>query len=265
MRHLLLGFVLSSCCFLFSETLVRAAENETQGALIVVGGGGLPNSILDRFVELGGGKEMRVVVIPTASAEPSADEELIARWKKRGAQEVHVLHTTDPKEANSETFVAPLKKATAVWIGGGQQSRLAEAYTGTAVERELIALVARGGVVGGTSAGAAIQSHVMIASGNPDPTIKQGLDLVPDAIIDQHFLKRNRMNRLLTAVSQHPKRYGIGIDEATAIEVQGRRCRVLGESFVVVVQAQPEGKMPNIQTFNKEETFTLTPIESASQ
>lgn len=265
MRYLLLGFVLSIGCFSSTETFVHAAEKETSGALIVVGGGGLPRSISERFVELGGGKETRLVIIPTASSKPKPDNELAATWKKLGVEKITVLHTTDREVADTEAFAAPLKEATAVWIGGGQQHRLAAAYEGTAVERELIALVARGGVVGGTSAGAAIQSHVMISGGNPDPTIKQGFDLVPDAIIDQHFLKRNRMNRLLTAVSQHPKRYGIGIDEATAIEVKGRQCRVLGDSFVVVVEAQPEGKMPNIRTFNKEESFTLSPIESAAQ
>ena len=104
----------------------------------------------------------------------------------------------------------------------------------------------------------------MIASGNPIPEIKQGFDLVPDAIIDQHFLKRNRINRLLTAVSQHPERCGVGIDEATAIEVNGRECHVLGDSFVIVVQAQTNGKMPNIQTFKQGEKFSLGPMETVA-
>ncbi|WP_158545551.1 cyanophycinase [Bremerella cremea] len=257
MRYLLLGLILGS----FIVTNTHAAESEQSGALIVVGGGGLPESIVKRFVELGGGQEMRVVVIPTASSLPVDEEKIASLWQKRGAKEVHVLHTTDREVANSAEFIAPLKEATAVWIGGGSQSRLAEAYAGTAVEKELIALVQRGGVVGGTSAGAAIQSQVMIASGRTEPEIKTGLNLVPDAIIDQHFLKRNRMNRLLSAIDQYPHLYGIGIDEATAIEVQGRECRVLGNSFVVVVQDQGAGKMPNIRTFNQGESFELTPIE----
>lgn len=261
MRYLLLALILGFSLL----PVAHAAEDERSGALIVVGGGGLPESIVERFMELGGGQEMKLVVIPTASSQPSPDAEQIDRWKKRGAKEVHLLHTTDREVANSAAFVAPLKEATAVWIGGGSQSRLAEAYVGTAVEQELIALVQRGGVVGGTSAGAAIQSQVMIASGRTEPEMKTGLDLVPDAIIDQHFLKRNRMNRLLAAVDQYPHLYGIGIDEATAIEVQGRKCRVLGNSFVVVVQDQGADKMPNIRTFNSQESFTLTPLESSKK
>lgn len=264
MRPILVIFAWTLCCSSFVPMDVRAAENMRPGTLIVVGGGGLPDAISNRFVELGGGKESRLVIIPTAADNPKPDDELAAMWKKRGIQEIAILHTTDREVADSATFVAPLKEATAVWIGGGQQSRLAAAYQGTAVERELIAFLERGGVIGGTSAGAAIQSQVMIASGNPIPEIKQGFDLVPDAIIDQHFLKRNRINRLLTAVSQHPERCGVGIDEATAIEVNGRECRVLGDSFVIVVQAQTDGKMPNIQTFKQGEKFSLAPMETVA-
>ena len=254
------GCLLSLLFVLISFASLQA--DEKQGALIVVGGGGLPSSINDRFLELGGGKETRLVVIPTASSKPDSDEEMINRWKKRGAAEVRVLHTMDRDVANSEAFVAPLKEATAVWIGGGSQSRLSEAYQGTAVEKELIALVARGGVVAGTSAGAAIQTKVMIAHSNPIPVIKTGLDLLPGAIVDQHFLARNRMNRLLYAIQEYPKLVGVGIDEATAIEAHGEECRVLGNSFVVVVRNQGPGQWPNIRTYNKGESFSLAP-ESA--
>ncbi|PQO46405.1 cyanophycinase [Blastopirellula marina] len=258
-----IGFLLSLVFVLISFTSLRAEEKP--GALIVVGGGGLPKSITERFLELGGGKETRLVVIPTASSKPDSDEVLISRWKKRGAAEVTVLHTTDREVANSEAFVVPLKDATAVWIGGGSQSRLSDAYQGTAVEKELIALVARGGVVAGTSAGAAIQTKVMIAHSNPVPVIATGLDLLPGAIVDQHFLARNRMNRLLNAVQQHPTLVGIGIDEATAIEVHGQECRVLGNSFVVVVRSEGAGKWPNIQSYNKGESFSLAPESEESQ
>jgi cyanophycinase len=134
--------------------------NGIRGALVICGGGSLPDAVRDRFIELAGGKESRLVVIPTASetaeatiADPTRQERLLAPWKLKGAAEVQLLHTRSKEKANEDAFVEPLKKATGVWFGGGDQSKIAEAYLGTAVEREIVALLTRGGVVGGTSAG----------------------------------------------------------------------------------------------------------------
>lgn len=166
-----------------------------RGSLVIVGGGEQPDAVNEKFVELAGGKEARIVVIPTASdsaneviADPERAAKLAEFWKAHGAAEVQVLHTRSKEKANEDAFVEPLKKATGVWFGGGDQTKIAEAYLGTAVERELLAAVARGGVVGGTSAGAAIQSKVMIAGGQTEPRMATGFDLLPGAIIDQHFL-----------------------------------------------------------------------------
>jgi len=155
---------------------------------------------------------------------------------------VQALHTRSKDEANQDEFVAQLKSATAVWFGGGDQSKIADAYLGTAVEREIHALLARGGVVGGTSAGAAIQSKVMIAGGTTEPRLATGLDLLPGAIIDQHFLARNRRGRLVSAVTQHPECVGYGIDERTALVVRGRQLQVLGDGTVTVILAACEGR-----------------------
>jgi len=252
------------CLLVMATASFALAEEPPAGSLIVVGGGGLPEQVLSRFLELAGQSEARVVVIPTASSKPSSDEELIERWKQRGVADIQVLHTTDKDEANRDSFVASLKEATAVWIGGGSQSRLSAAYVGTQVEKELKALVERGGVVGGTSAGAAIQSPVMIARRSPVPEMGQGLDLLPGVIIDQHFLARNRMNRLLHAVGKHPDQIGIGIDEATAIEVHGRTCRVLGKSTVTVVLGTGQHKPLDIRTYQNGEAFEIPQIESDS-
>ena len=184
-------------------------------------------------------------------------EASLRRWKEHGVKDVTFLHTRDRKTADSEDFIKPLQRATAVWIGGGSQSNLADAYANTAVEREIKAVIERGGVVGGTSAGAAIQSHVMIASGKSVPKMREGFDLLPHAIIDQHFLKRNRMNRLLSAVQKHPECIGVGIDEATAIEVHGQECKVLGSSYVTVVFRLKESGPLDVQTFEAGETFSL--------
>ncbi len=220
-----------------------------RGSLVIVGGGEIPDAVRARFVELAGGKEARIVVIPTASqtaeatlADAERRERLLESWKTAGAADVQALHTRSKDEANQDEFVAPLKAATAVWFGGGDQSKIADAYLGTAVEREIHALLARGGVAGGTSAGAAIQSNVMIAGGQSEPRMASGLDLLPGAIIDQHFLARNRRGRLVAAVTQHPECVGYGIDESTALVVRGRQLHVLGDGTVTVILAACEGR-----------------------
>jgi cyanophycinase len=215
-----------------------------RGSLVICGGGRLGDSIINRFMELAGGREARLVVIPTASnrADKADDESILGSWRKRSPQRLTVLHTRDRELANRLEFVAPLQDATAVWISGGSQSLLAEAYVGTRVEKELYALLERNGVVGGTSAGAAIMSRTMIASGNPDPVIKKGLGLLPRAVIDQHFLVRKRQPRSIKAVTQHPDHFGVGIDESTAVEVSGNKMRVLGDSVVTITLAASESE-----------------------
>jgi cyanophycinase len=222
---------------------VRIDPDGVPGTRILAGGGKLPDAIYQRFLELCGGPERAdIVLIPTASGtadEPDAAAATAKRW-----QEAHpgyrfaVLHTRDRQLADSDGFVAPLRRATGVWLGGGTQKRLADAYLGTAVERELAALLARGGVVGGTSAGTAIQTRTMIQEGRDPPVLAQGFDCVPFAISDQHFLARQRLPRLVAALTAAPGHFGIGVDEGTALEVRGRTMAVLGNSKVVLVLAK---------------------------
>jgi cyanophycinase len=212
---------------------VRIEPAGIKGSLLICGGGLLPDEIIERFLELAGGEEAHIVVIPTASRK--ADTESAAPpWKEDAVASVHVLHTRRQEQANEESFVEPLKRATGVWFGGGQQSRIADAYLGTAVERELYEVLERGGVVAGTSAGAAIQSKQMITGGKSKAKLGTGFDLLPGSVIDQHFLRRERKQRLLGVLRQHPGLVGFGVDEGTALEVRGRRLRVLGESTVTV-------------------------------
>jgi cyanophycinase len=225
------------------------------GALVIHGGGELPDAVRDKFLSLAGDREAHIVVIPTASS--GADLESAAAlepWKSRGVTDVRLLHTRSKDEANSDAFIAPLKEATAVWIGGGDQAKLAEAYLGTAVERELAALLARGGVIGGTSAGAAIQCKTMIAGGQAEPKMGTGFDLLPGAIIDQHFKARNRQDRLRKALLAHPGHVGFGVDEGTSLVVRGRRLEVFGNAAVSVFLA-PSASRPARE-------FELKPRES---
>ncbi len=209
----------------------------------------MPDTIRDRFLDLAGGKKGKLVVIPTASewADQTRTYRSYAYWKRQGLESVDMLHTLDPKQANDPAFVKPLTEATAAWLGGGDQSRLAGAYRGTAVERELRRLLERGGVVGGTSAGASVMSAVMITGGNPQARVGTGFGLLPDVVIDQHFENRKRQQRLLGVLSQHPRCLGLGIDEQTAVVVHGHSFTVVGNANVVVCMPPLGDDPPSLQ------------------
>ncbi|MEO1524511.1 MAG: cyanophycinase [Planctomycetota bacterium] len=202
--------------------------------LVIAGGGRLPDVIYERFLELAG-DQPRLVLIPTASSEIDSLG-LIELWKRRGFRDVHVLHTRDRSRANEAAFVAPLDEATAVWFGGGSQSKIADAYRGTLVETALMKVLRRGGVIGGSSAGAAVQSQIMIAGGRTEPELTLGLGFLRECIIDQHFLERDRIRRSIAAVKAHPEKIGIGIDEGTALIVVDDQATVLGRSFVLRIE-----------------------------
>jgi cyanophycinase len=200
---------------------------------------------LDRFLVLAGGPAASFVVIPTADAANSFDANCKAAkiLKAAGATNVALLHTRSREEANSEAFVKPLRQARGVWIGGGRQWRLADAYLDTLTERELRALLDRGGVIGGTSAGASIQASYLVR-GAPEgnrimmsPGHERGFGFLPDSAIDQHVLARKREADLATVIQAHPDLLGIGVDEGTAIIVQGERFEVIGKSRVIVYGA----------------------------
>jgi cyanophycinase len=202
---------------------------------LFVGGGALQEPMYNEFLKLTG-PDAKLVVIPTASKSDIDEEEIQKLWQSRGFQEISILHTNDREVASSAEFSLPLKTATAVWFNGGSQHRIADAYIGTTVEKELYRLLQRGGVIGGSSAGAAIQSRVMISGGDKQPEISTGLELLPGAIIDQHFLKRNRLSRLTEAIKTHPELIGLGIDEGTAIVVCDNEYRIVGNSYVLRVE-----------------------------
>ncbi len=205
------------------------------GKLVIVGGGDTPDEVRTRFVELAGGKDARIVVIPTASdlADSADSENRLDVWRDMEVADVTVLHTRSREVANDPEFVKPLEEATGVWFTGGKQSRVMEAYHGTQAETAIRAVFEKGGVIGGTSAGAAIMSAVMILRGNPEVEVGEGFGFLPGTVIDQHFLKRNRQNRLINVVSTYPDLIGLGIDEDTAVIVEGQRLSVVGDSQVV--------------------------------
>ena len=216
------------------------------GALVIAGGGKLPDSVRAEFVKLAGGAaKARIVVIPTASEDADKPEEAASftkAWRDLKPLGVELLHTRDRTVADTEAFVGPLREATAVWLSGGDQSRLTEAYRGSRVEAELHALLARGGVIGGTSAGAAVMSDPMITGGTKVATVGRGFGFLSGVVCDQHFVARGRIDRLRGVVDAHPDYVGLGIDEATAVVVTGQSIRVVGDSTVTAVWAAGPGR-----------------------
>jgi cyanophycinase len=218
------------------------------GTLVIVGGGGMPRGLMSRFVELAGGKEhARLVYIPCAEEiDVSQDQGTVQGWKKMGVEHATSLHTKDREQANTDDeFLAPLKDATGIWFGGGRQWNLADSYYGTKAHRMMKEVLYRGGVVGGSSAGASIQARYLARAtpiGNFNimaPGYERGgLGFIGGVAIDQHFTQRRRHQDLTQLVSRYPQLLGIGLDEATAIVVQKSRAEVVGNGKVFFYDSQ---------------------------
>ncbi len=211
------------------------------GSLVIVGGAMRDPAILQRFIRLAGGPQSPIVVIPTAGGAETYDQSYpgLRPFRDAGATDLTVLHTTDRKEADSAAFVEPLRRARGVWFPGGRQWRLADAYLDTRVHEALRDVLRRGGVIGGSSAGATILGSYLARGDTSTNTIMMGDHVVGfaflrDTAIDQHLLRRNRQFDLIEIIEAHPELLGIGIDEDTAIVVQGDRFEVIGASYVAI-------------------------------
>ena len=226
------------------------------GHLVIIGGGARPDYLMREIVELAGGESCSLTVIPMASGEP-LDVALYQRWQleEAGCPEVDFVRF-DREGADSAEVVSALDGSTGVFLSGGDQRRLADLMMGTRLLERVREILAGGGVVAGTSAGAAIMSEVMITGDVVDgdeesrfDRIRQGyvdtrpgFGFVRRAIIDQHFVARGRQNRLLSLVLENPELIGVGIDESTAaVFTSPDSFRVLGESNIVVYDAGRAG------------------------
>ena len=215
------------------------------GSLIIAGGAVSDQEIIERFVDLAGGPDAPIIIIPTAGGRKEYDQFWRGKrqFQNAGATNITILHTKDQKVANADSFVNALKNARGVWFSGGRQWRLADAYLNTRVHEELWNLLDRGGVIGWSSAGATIQGSYLARGDTKTNTImmgdhEQGLAFLKDVAIDQHLLKRNRHFDLIEIIEKHPHLLGIGIDENTAIVVQGDRFEVIGQSYVAIYDSK---------------------------
>jgi cyanophycinase len=238
--------ILLLACVAHAATPTPATQvGPASGALLVVGGGTMAK-LWPTFIELAGGKDAPIVVIPTAADNVAGDDGATKALRALGVAHVTQLHTRDPKEADTEAFVALLRTARGVWISGGRQWRLADSYLGTRTLRELWAVLARGGVIGGSSAGATIQGSYLergAPSGNTimmSPGHEEGFGFLRGTAIDQHVDTRKRAEDLRPVLRAHPALLGLALDEATAVIVRGDRAEVVGAGTVRFF-ATPDG------------------------
>jgi cyanophycinase len=222
------------------------------GTLVIVGGGATEGTgIIERFIELGGGAENgRFVVVPTAGGNRDAKgalrtyeaEATLRSWVNRGVKHVSMLHTHDPKVADTDAFVKDLREATAVWFNGGRQWNIVDSYAGTLTFREFHKVLERGGVIGGSSAGATIQGHYLVRGDTSGPNVvmtaepnhQNGFGFLRKSAIDQHINARSRWDDLIPVIQKYPELLGIGLSEGTAIVVTGDSFDVMGKWKVAV-------------------------------
>ena len=231
---------------LFDQRSMDLKANETVGpakGTLIITGDGIYGVFQDKFMELIGGADSPIIVIPTATSSEVLSDDFLEEYKQRfiksGFTNVTVLHTRDPKEANSDQFIEPIKNAVGVIFSGGRQWRHADSYLNTKTHDEFFKLLDRGGVIAGGSAGATIQGSYL-ARGDSYGNTKmmgdheEGLGFLKNTAIDQHLLKRNRQFDMFEILDNRPELLGIGIDEGTGIIVQGNTFKVIGESYVAM-------------------------------
>lgn len=228
-------------------TTAHAQQGPSKGHLLLIGGGEKPLEAMQKFVELAGGPSAPIVVIPTASSEPDTGEYYVDLFREgHGCTDVTPLEIRTKDDAGLAAHVAAVKRARGIFFSGGDQRRIIEALEDTPVLEAIHARWREGAVIGGTSAGTACQSPLMI-TGDGDFTViragavelSSGLGLFPGVIVDQHFIARQRFNRLLSVILEHPDLLGVGVDEATAVWVRpDSTFEVIGRSAVMVIDAR---------------------------
>ena len=226
----------------------KVAEGRTRGWIIPIGGAEEKENspqILRRFVELAGGRDADIVVIPTASQLASTGPRYERIFAELGARRVTALDFDTRRDCGEPNRIERLQQASGVFFTGGNQLRLTTQLGGTPIAKAVRVMNAAGVPVAGTSAGAAFISEHMIAFGDEGSTpvagsvrLAPGLGLTNRFIIDQHFRQRDRLGRLLTALAFNPFAVGIGLDEDTAAFIApDNTVHVEGSGGITVVDA----------------------------
>jgi cyanophycinase len=257
MMHRRTSSALCALAIILTAVAARTAADDPpeygppKGTLVVVGGGNLDGTgIIEKFIQLAGGPDASYMIVPTAGGNKNPDgsvraykeEEVIGPWVKRGIRNVRMLHTHDPKVADTEACAAVLRSANAVWFNGGRQWNIVDSYMNTLTYREFHNVLARGGVIGGSSAGATIQGDYLVRGAIAGPQImmtpekehERGFNFLRRTAIDQHINTRNRWDDLIPVIQKLPNLLGIGLSEGTAIVVTADRFEVIGKWKVAI-------------------------------
>ncbi|MDF2875361.1 MAG: cphB [Sporomusa sp.] len=230
----------------------KTADNKrkTPGSLLIIGGHEDKTGervILRKFVDMAGGRGSLIVIIATATDEPRiVGSEYKDIFTLMGAAVVNIMAIANRETANQPQQAEIIKKATGIFFTGGDQLRLTSILGGSAVDAAIRAAFSQGAVVAGTSAGAAVMSETMIVGGHSNDSPKKsslsmahGMGFLSEAVVDQHFAQRGRINRLLSSVAQNPHVMGIGIDEDTALIVgPDRVCEIVGSQTVTIIDGK---------------------------
>ena len=214
-------------------------QDQPAGALVVIGGGDTTTEIIEKTLKLAGGKSAKVAVL--AAANPDYGPDSVAMWERVEVARVDLVVPQTPAAARKI-----LTEADLIWLPGGLQGVFMNALRGTGLVELIRERHRKGTTIAGTSAGAAVMSELMIG-GRSDldslkagtaPYLMNGLGLWPEVIVDQHFLQKGRFNRLALATIDYPNLVGVGIDEETAVIVQGDEFEVIGDNNVTVIDGR---------------------------
>jgi cyanophycinase len=222
------------------------------GTLVIVGGGSMPADVTQKFIEAGGGVDGHFVVLPISNPDPIRNDGG-GFLRQRGCKDVTGVVFREQKDLEDPKTLEIFKKATGIWFGGGRQWNFVDAYEGTKIPELMWDVLRRGGVIGGSSAGATIQGDYLVRGAPAGPNImmcegyEKSMGFLPGVAIDQHFTQRNRFKDMTALVNTYPQFLGIALDEATAVVVKGHVADVMGNGTAhfydrrkPVVEGQPD-------------------------
>ncbi|MEB3215934.1 MAG: cyanophycinase [Nostocales cyanobacterium 94392] len=225
------------------------AQDSTRGALLIIGGAEDKQrecEILREFIRYAGGTKARVAIITSATDLPiEVGQEYIRIFEQLGVEDVRIVDTRSKKDADSESALQDIDKATGVFFTGGDQARIVDTIKDTQLDAAIHRRLSEGMIVAGTSAGAAIMPDIMIVDGDSETHPRMeivkmcpGMGFLPGVIVDQHFSQRARMGRLISALAQQKQAVlGFGIDENTAMLVVDDKIRVIGEGAITIIDS----------------------------
>lgn len=243
------------------------ASSETQGKLLIIGGAEDKEGdckILREFLRCAGDTKARIVVMTAATSLPGeVGDNYIRVFERFGAEDVRVIDTQKPEDANNPDYLEAIEQATGIFFTGGEQARIISCLKDTILDAAMHKRYSEGIIIGGTSAGAAMMPDMMIIEGDSEtnPRVNSvamgpGMGFLPGVVIDQHFAQRGRLGRLVSALLLQPAVLGFGIDENTAILVSGDEFEVIGESAVTVID-ESEKLHDNMEGLLKDEGLAI--------